>query len=771
MKYIKNIRISYLILWLSGAVLASSCNELNSLQNRESGLVIIDGQLKSNTRVNSTGPTASTEFENGDIIAVSNGAEYVKYSLKSGAWRAEGKPLKWDKNEMVFNGYYPVSKGTSMSAFILPTDQSSLSKMSNAEYLLSESVSGSYGKPVSLTFSRRVSRVILNVKFVGEHNQDTIIHSVQISSPASEIRNSKPIPEAVMIMPYRKSNLTCYAITLSTEDPHPDETFIRIQTVGKREFSLIGIPVLEEGKSYNYNIRVLGDGSTELEVGDISVSGWGSKNEFEAIEGYQVMINKEMVGMYAPGEAVRIKAPFIHRQKFIEWSLSGSNLFPENFNKKSATATFIMPAYVVDLVALYKEATAKVEIVKPGIITNSRDGQVDSALIFDTGSSYVRYYNQGDEVCFSTPAISEITGTPFELWSEKEGYGNVGFWIHQGGGTKRQATWFKIGSYSLAPDAPLAKLEPVYEIKPYWQTIRSAKGWIEAHLIEEENKDPSLPTFPTGAEFYRALTPAEKKMIQRAINAVELTFAIAPKRTINISLGVINIPGAGFSAAARPIIADARDGYEAPKERWEANDFDGRAAGRQAFSSKVEAVWRDQKNIVPDSPKDGYIGQGDGSIVINHAQIKNWYYGEDPNAKPAFQVDAQSVVMHEIGHLICYHSLNAKLGTNGFTALDVFVAHISDPANINLLNGNMFSTDGGQGIIYNEAVRKSLGGRYLEVVTGVDNAFDFGHLAPMEGVLGVGSQYHPFNAITRRFSNFELVFLQEMGWKINPDAW
>lgn len=772
MKYLKNIPIGYLLLSLFGIVLSSSCNEFNSLENQDPHIVVIDGRLKTNTRVNSTEPGASAEFENGDIIAVSNGGEYIKYSWQGEAWRAEGKPLKWERDEMVFNGYYPVQEGTSMSAFVLPADQSDLSKISNAEYLLAESVSANHGKPVKLTFSRQVSRVVLNVKFIGEHHQDTIIHSVRIASPASEVINSAPAPGVIMITPYQKKDLSFYAITLPTKKPYPDETFITIQTVGKRVFSLTGIPVLEEGKSYSYNIRVLGDGSAELEVGDITVNEWGSRNDFEAIEGYRVMINKEELGLFSPGEIVRIKAPFVHEKKFTEWSLTAGagSIPPTNFNQKAATATFTMPASAVDLTPLYEAAAAKVEVLKPGIITNSRDGQIDSALISDTGSSYVRYYNKGDEVCFSAPAISETIGTSFKAWQLREGYGNILFWMNQGGGgASRPTSWFRIGSYSLAPGAVLAKLEPDYEIKPYWQTIRSAKGWIEAHLIEEENKDPWMPTIPTGAKFHRALTQPEKDMIQRAINAVELTFAIAPRRTIYFNFAVINVPGGGFSAAAQPIVADGRDGYEAPKIFWEASDFDGRAAGRPASSSKVEAVWRDQKNIVPDAPAHGYVGQGDGTVLINHSEVVNsWYYGEDPNAKPPYQVDGQSVIMHEMGHLICYHSHNTKIL---FTALDVFVAHISDPENINVLRGNMFSTDGGQGIIYNEAVKKSIGGRYLEVVTGVDNAFDFGHLAPMEGIIGVGSQYHPSNVMTRRFSDFELVFMQEMGWKINPDAW
>lgn len=118
-------------------------------------------------------------------------------------------------------------------------------------------------------------------------------------------------------------------------------------------------------------------------------------------------------------------------------------------------------------------------------------------------------------------------------------------------------------------------------------------------MIEEENKNPGENTIPTGAKLYRALTQPEKDMIQRAINAVELTFAIAPRRTIYFNFAVINVPGGGFSAAAQPIVADGRDGYEAPKKFWEATDFDGRAAGRLASSSKVEAVGAIKKTLFP----------------------------------------------------------------------------------------------------------------------------------------------------------------------------
>lgn len=474
-----------------------------------------------------------------------------------------------------------------------------------------------------------------------------------------------------------------------------------------------------------------------------------------------VTINGETVGSYAEGDSVTVCAPFKTSSKFSHWTTDIETILSATdyaLNLHSPTLIFTMPASAVSFTAEYTEAPYMVTINKPGRIVNSRDGQFEAALVKETETGYIRYYATGDEVRISAPD----TDTRFKAWVASDNTNsNIYFYINNnGGGGQKSTTWFKM---MILSDA---ELTPTYKNAPYWSTRTTAKGHITANFIDRVNENSGELTIPGGTTFYRAYDLLEKEIIMRALNTVESTFANAPRRAVKITFAVYNRPGELIAGGTEPVLAYYAPPYDKPKAKWLASDFDGRAAGIVAASSKFEAVWRDQLNIVPDDADEDnrFVGSCDGFMVLNHSYIKNLYKGEDENGIGRTQADFESLIMHELGHIICYHSFNENANhTNGMHALDVFVAADTDPANKNVVNGTM--DYGAQPLIYNEFVKSYHGRQYLHVLTG-----DFGHLFPGT-IRGVGTHGVAMGRCYRKFADFELAFLSEMGWKINPNAW
>ncbi|MEG1649025.1 MAG: hypothetical protein RR277_03965, partial [Rikenellaceae bacterium] len=263
--------------------------------------------------------------------------------------------------------------------------------------------------------------------------------------------------------------------------------------------------------------------------------------------------------------------------------------------------------------------------------------------------------------------------------------------------------------------------------------------------------------------------------IMRALVKIENIFADAPRRPLRINFAITGTSISSAGGGTEPQIA-RRDWdpapYELPKLRWSASDFGGIAAGKKAASSKFEAVWRDKKNIVPEYAEggNGFVGVCDGTVVLSNKFVSqpSMYKGEsidgfkDPNA-PYHVDDLETVIMHEVFHIIFYHAHNENYDENGegLTALDVYMSHIGDPTK-RLLYGNFIPDTQGQ--IVSEAAKKYLG-YYPPLQPGyvVHPNMEYG--------IGAFVYMNGWDNDPRRFVDFELAMLEEMGWNINPAAW
>ena len=105
------------------------------------------GSLQGTTRSNAIATDdTQRQFNQGDQIAVStNDQEAVLFqctSTENQTWTeaVAGKFLLWTQPTLTFSAYYPVTTGTSMTAFTVPTDQSSVEKIALADYMTRQQV-------------------------------------------------------------------------------------------------------------------------------------------------------------------------------------------------------------------------------------------------------------------------------------------------------------------------------------------------------------------------------------------------------------------------------------------------------------------------------------------------------------------------------------------------------------------------------------------------------------------------------------------------------
>lgn len=233
--------------------------------------------------------TQQKAFNDGDEISIAAGTQNaVVYKLTAGTWIPEAGYLKWETNPMAITAYYPVTDETSAQAFTLPTEQDTDTKIAAADYM---TYSNSKGKPttggeLSIEMVRKMARVI--VKIAGFNNQygtTPTVTDVKIQSGAASYTAGSAAGAVTKVTPYAQ-NLnegtapTTYIALVIPTTAKSTESFITM-TVAGTELTVKGIPAMEAGKSYTYNLTI---GKDALTMGTVTVTPW----ENGTIEGGQV---------------------------------------------------------------------------------------------------------------------------------------------------------------------------------------------------------------------------------------------------------------------------------------------------------------------------------------------------------------------------------------------------------------------------------------------------------------------------------------------------
>ena len=286
MKVIKYIPLAALAL-LGTLASCDKGNEDFDANARPDNAVNVDfsvGNLKA-TRSNAAA-TDDTQrwFNQGDQIAVStNDQEAVVYQCTSSdeqTWTeaVAGKFLLWTQNTLTFSAYYPATDGTSMTAFTLPADQSSVDKIALADYMTktSEITRPANGSNIQMQLERKMARVIISIQGFSSQYTDAqkTVSNVRIYSEASGIADGNPTGSSTEIQPYAQGNGgqgSTFTALVMPGDGNSSADFVTLTDGEPNSLHVKGIPELEAGYSYTFNLVV---GKNKIEVASVTVQDW-----------------------------------------------------------------------------------------------------------------------------------------------------------------------------------------------------------------------------------------------------------------------------------------------------------------------------------------------------------------------------------------------------------------------------------------------------------------------------------------------------------------
>ena len=241
-------------------ILSAYHNDPNAVHiNAEVGKASADGF----TRSNPLGKDAEEQmkFNDGDEISVTAGGQAaVTYRFNGSEWiPQDSKFLKWESDNMKFTAYYPAasySGGTIDQPTAYPDEASLIA----ADYM---SFNAPIDKPkdnnaLTLTMERQMARVVVQiVGFNNQYDENTPINSVTING--------------VKAYKHSVDNKDKYYALMVPCKRQDDKAFLSLEVGTGNTETLKGIPALEAGKSYTYQLTV---GKNKVVVNGITVADW-----------------------------------------------------------------------------------------------------------------------------------------------------------------------------------------------------------------------------------------------------------------------------------------------------------------------------------------------------------------------------------------------------------------------------------------------------------------------------------------------------------------
>ena len=244
------------------------------------------GSLQAATRSNAAATDdTQRQFNAGDQIAVSTNDQeeaviFQCTSTEDQTWSeaTPGKFLLWTQPALTFSAYYPATTGTSMTAFTVPADQSSVEKIALADYMTREQTitRPTGGSDIQMILERQMARVIVNISGFGDQyaNNQQSVSNVRIYSQASAIADNNPTGSSTAITPYQQGDGgqgTTYTALVVPGNSDANAYFIRLTDGEGTPLLVRGIPEMEAGYSYTFNLVV---GKDKIEIASVTVQDW-----------------------------------------------------------------------------------------------------------------------------------------------------------------------------------------------------------------------------------------------------------------------------------------------------------------------------------------------------------------------------------------------------------------------------------------------------------------------------------------------------------------
>ena len=314
----KTIKIMKRLMGGAAAILAlTACSESEDLlaaYHSDSKAVHITAQVgKASadgfTRSNPLGDAEKqAKFNENDEISVqADGQDAVIYKLVGSEWQPQGgKFLKWEKETMNFTAYYPASFNGTINQ---PTEYNSLESLAAADFM---SFSGPQSNTndnnqLTLIMERKMTRVIVEIAgFNDQYAANTEVKSVTINGNIKAYKHTDGLFYA-LIKPIETAQSTSEFLSLEVGDNKVKET-------------LTGIPVLEAGKSYTYQLKV---GKNKIAVSGISVTPWNTGTITEGSKAEQII---PYVTFKADAEQTfKMTTTGTYEIKGLEYSLNGGD--------------------------------------------------------------------------------------------------------------------------------------------------------------------------------------------------------------------------------------------------------------------------------------------------------------------------------------------------------------------------------------------------------------------------------------------------------------
>ena len=236
-------------------ILSSFHNDPNAVHiTAEVGKASADGFTRSN-------PLGATEAdqkkfnENDEISVKADGQDAVTYRFNGSEWiPQDSKFLKWESETMNFTAYYPASYtgGTITQPTAYPDEASLIA----ADYMsFTDDVKNPGDNSLTLTMQRKMARVVVEiVKFNDQYASGTTVNSVTING----------------VKAYKHDDGKFYALIKPCSN-QADQEFLSLKVGEGNTETYTGIPALEAGKSYTYQLTV---GKNKVVVTGITVADW-----------------------------------------------------------------------------------------------------------------------------------------------------------------------------------------------------------------------------------------------------------------------------------------------------------------------------------------------------------------------------------------------------------------------------------------------------------------------------------------------------------------
>lgn len=251
------------------------------------------------TRSNPVGTATEQEnFNENDAISVTTEGKTVIYKKTGEVWAPAnaGDYQLWTGNAQTFEAFYPGNSTNSISEGHIEADQSDITKIAQSDYMTcTENVTKIPDtRQLTLNFERQTARIIVKVSAFGNE-----FEGLNPTLSAVEVYSKLKVPAEdgdsyVGIQACKKDNVF-YAL-VSPGTGNDAEKFLKLtvtyndgegNATQTKVLDVTGIPVLEEAKSYTYDVKI---GKDKATIGSVRVEDWGTG---DAIKGGDAVTTTE----------------------------------------------------------------------------------------------------------------------------------------------------------------------------------------------------------------------------------------------------------------------------------------------------------------------------------------------------------------------------------------------------------------------------------------------------------------------------------------------